>query len=146
MSGDHDPGTKTTNKNTIVVLVAIEPSNTALIRCCLELLKMKRLANYHFHVSAVTENEEILVNLIALRELHHRLFFHNTDVRCDDSVRSTVQEVVRIEGKIDILGMLVIFYSFCVTGINNANIAGTNPKCIVGQGGVEGFDWRIHLL
>lgn len=109
MSSDNDPGAKTT-KNTVVVLVAIEPSNTAIIKCCLELLKIKKLANYHFHVSAVTENEEILMNLIALRELHHRLFFHNTDVRCDESVKNTVQEVVRIEGKIDILGM---FESHC---------------------------------
>ena len=111
MSSDQTPGTKTiTNKNTVVVLVAIEPSNTALIKCCLELLKIKRLANYHFHVSAVTENEEILVNLIALRELHHRLFFHNTDVQCDESVKNTVQEVVRIEGKIDILGGLFFMF------------------------------------
>ena len=105
MSDDHDADAKTTSKSTVVVLVAIEPSNTTLIRCCLELLKSKSLANYHFHVSAVTENEEILGDSIALRELHHRLFFHNTDVRCDESVRDTIQEVVRIEGKIDILGM-----------------------------------------
>ena len=92
-----------TKKPVVVVLVAIETTNTALIKCCVELLKVKRLANHHFHLTAITQDEEILSSMIVLRELNHRLFFHNTDIRSDLSVQNTVESVARMEGRIDVL-------------------------------------------
>ena len=51
---------------TKVVLIAIDSNNTLLLRCCLEMLKMSKLSDYHFHLTTVTQDEEILSNLVVL--------------------------------------------------------------------------------
>ncbi|XP_066923234.1 retinol dehydrogenase 8-like [Clytia hemisphaerica] len=89
--------------NTKVVLIAIDSSNTLLLKCCIEMLKMSKLGDYHFHLTTVSQDEETLSNLVVLKELNHRLFFHQTDVRSDDSVRQTIHNVLQIESRIDVL-------------------------------------------
>jgi len=89
-----------------VVLFAVDDCNSSLIlRCCIALLKMKRLASFHFHLTVVTQDEDILSNLVVIQELNHRLFFHNTNLHSDESVRQTIEKVLQIEDKIDILGI-----------------------------------------
>ena len=94
-----------------VVLFAVDDYNSPFIlKSCIALLKMKKLASFHLHLTVVTQDEEILSSLVVIKELNHRLFFHNTDLYSDESVQQTVHNVLQIEDRIDILGIYIFLH------------------------------------
>lgn len=99
----------TYSKNNGVLLYATNGAPLT-IRCLEKLLHLKSLKGYKIHIpTTVASEEEILGCDNLLRELNQRLFLYNADITSAESIKETVEKVVEIEGKIDVLSKYKVY-------------------------------------
>ena len=88
-------------KGVILMVDCTENNNFQL---AVDLLELKEFRAYHLHATVHDfSQQERLSSLSVIKVLNKRLFLYQTDVTSQESVKGTVQKVLEMEGRIDIL-------------------------------------------